>query len=176
MCVSSCVFAGMSRSVLWVVATVVGQSIVCSYDSLNLEEIKSSTTNLDPSNVAEISFKYKPRTHIWTKDQPLDHVIGGPSKNVDDLITATYRILSVMYIILWFRNAQNSSGGEGLYEEEGLDFEEYLLLIARLEAVRMFIAFAAHRNITIFQMDVKRFLNWSLKKKVYVSQSLEVVY
>ncbi|GJW05713.1 retrovirus-related pol polyprotein from transposon TNT 1-94 [Tanacetum coccineum] len=43
--------------------------------------------------------------------------------------------------------------------------------IARLEAVRMFIAFAAHMNITIFQMDVKTdFLNGPLKEEVYVSQ------
>ncbi|GJR97961.1 retrovirus-related pol polyprotein from transposon TNT 1-94 [Tanacetum coccineum] len=44
-------------------------------------------------------------------------------------------------------------------------------LIARLEAVRMFIAYAARKNITIFQMDVKTtFLNGSLKEEVYVSQ------
>ncbi|GKG05090.1 retrovirus-related pol polyprotein from transposon TNT 1-94 [Tanacetum coccineum] len=45
-------------------------------------------------------------------------------------------------------------------QEEGIDFEESFAPVARLEAVRMFIAFAAHRNITIFQMDVKTaFLN-----------------
>ncbi|GJT39978.1 retrovirus-related pol polyprotein from transposon TNT 1-94 [Tanacetum coccineum] len=43
--------------------------------------------------------------------------------------------------------------------------------VARLEAVRMFVAFAAHKNITIFQMDVKTaFLNGPLKEEVYVSQ------
>ncbi|GKB16817.1 retrovirus-related pol polyprotein from transposon TNT 1-94 [Tanacetum coccineum] len=41
--------------------------------------------------------------------------------------------------------------------------------VARLEAIRMFIAYAAHKNITIFQMDVKKdFLNGPLKKEVYV--------
>ncbi|GJS41175.1 retrovirus-related pol polyprotein from transposon TNT 1-94 [Tanacetum coccineum] len=46
-----------------------------------------------------------------------------------------------------------------------------VLSVARLEAVRMFIAFAAHMNITIFQMDVKTdFLNGPLKEEVYVSQ------
>ncbi|GKF14557.1 retrovirus-related pol polyprotein from transposon TNT 1-94, partial [Tanacetum coccineum] len=44
-------------------------------------------------------------------------------------------------------------------------------LVARLEVVRMFIAYAAHKNITIFQMDVKTiFLNGPLKEEVYVSQ------
>nr|GEZ22564.1 hypothetical protein [Tanacetum cinerariifolium] len=56
--------------------------------------------------------------------------------------------------------------------EEGIDFEESLALVAHLEVVRTFVAFAAHKNITIFQMDVKTaFLNGPLKKEVYVSQS-----
>ncbi|GJQ95912.1 retrovirus-related pol polyprotein from transposon TNT 1-94 [Tanacetum coccineum] len=56
-------------------------------------------------------------------------------------------------------------------KEEGIDFEESFSPVARLEAVRMFIAYAAHKNITIFQMDVKTaFLNGPLKEEVYVSQ------
>ncbi|GJS10365.1 retrovirus-related pol polyprotein from transposon TNT 1-94 [Tanacetum coccineum] len=56
-------------------------------------------------------------------------------------------------------------------QEEGIDFKESFALVARLKAVRMFIAYAAHKNITIFQMDVKTaFLNGPLKKEVYVSQ------
>ncbi|GJV66996.1 retrovirus-related pol polyprotein from transposon TNT 1-94 [Tanacetum coccineum] len=60
---------------------------------------------------------------------------------------------------------------KGYKQEEGIDFEESFALVARLEAVRMFIAYAAHKNITIFQMDVKTaFLNGPLKEEVYVSQ------
>ncbi|GKF38847.1 retrovirus-related pol polyprotein from transposon TNT 1-94, partial [Tanacetum coccineum] len=55
--------------------------------------------------------------------------------------------------------------------EEGIDFEESFDPVARLEVVRMFIAYVAHKNITIFQMDVKTaFLNGPLKEEVYVSQ------
>ncbi|GKA62595.1 retrovirus-related pol polyprotein from transposon TNT 1-94 [Tanacetum coccineum] len=55
--------------------------------------------------------------------------------------------------------------------EEGIDFEESFVNVARLEAVRMFIAYPAHKNITIFQMDVKTaFLNGPLKEEVYVIQ------
>ncbi|GJR09732.1 retrovirus-related pol polyprotein from transposon TNT 1-94 [Tanacetum coccineum] len=55
--------------------------------------------------------------------------------------------------------------------EEGIDFKESFVLVARLEAVRMSIAYAAHKNFTIFQMDVKiAFLNGPLKEEVYVSQ------
>ncbi|GKA27579.1 retrovirus-related pol polyprotein from transposon TNT 1-94 [Tanacetum coccineum] len=61
--------------------------------------------------------------------------------------------------------------GKNIIAEEGIDFEESFAPVARLEVVRMFIAFAAHKNITIFQMDVKTaFLNGPLKKEVYVSQ------
>ncbi|GJU56431.1 integrase, catalytic region, zinc finger, CCHC-type containing protein, partial [Tanacetum coccineum] len=50
-------------------------------------------------------------------------------------------------------------------------FHQSLASIARLEAVRMFIAYAAHKNITIFQMDVKMaFINGPLKEEVYASQ------
>ncbi|GKD47180.1 retrovirus-related pol polyprotein from transposon TNT 1-94, partial [Tanacetum coccineum] len=44
---------------------------------------------------------------------------------------------------------------KGYRQEEGINFEESSAHVARLEAVRMFIAYVAHKNITIFQMDVK---------------------
>ncbi|GJV60776.1 retrovirus-related pol polyprotein from transposon TNT 1-94 [Tanacetum coccineum] len=60
---------------------------------------------------------------------------------------------------------------KGYRQEEGIDFEESFAPVARLEAVRMFIAYAAHMNVTIFQMDVNTaFLNGPLKEEVYVSQ------
>ncbi|GJW00083.1 copia protein [Tanacetum coccineum] len=60
---------------------------------------------------------------------------------------------------------------KGYRHEEGIDFEESFAPIARLKAVRMFIAYDAYKNITIFQMDVKMaFLNGPLKEEVYVSQ------
>ncbi|GJT04845.1 retrovirus-related pol polyprotein from transposon TNT 1-94 [Tanacetum coccineum] len=60
---------------------------------------------------------------------------------------------------------------KGYMQEEGIDFEESFAPIARLEVVRMFISYAAHKNITVFQMDVKMaFLNGPLKEEVYVSQ------
>ncbi|GJW63517.1 retrovirus-related pol polyprotein from transposon TNT 1-94 [Tanacetum coccineum] len=57
---------------------------------------------------------------------------------------------------------------KGYKQEEGIDFEESFAPVAHLEAVRIFIAYAAHRNITIFQMDIKTaFLNGLLKEEVY---------
>ncbi|GJV83053.1 retrovirus-related pol polyprotein from transposon TNT 1-94 [Tanacetum coccineum] len=56
-------------------------------------------------------------------------------------------------------------------QEEGIDFEESFAPVARLEAIRIFLAFAAHMNMVIYQMDVKTaFLNGNLREEVYVSQ------
>ncbi|GJR66358.1 retrovirus-related pol polyprotein from transposon TNT 1-94 [Tanacetum coccineum] len=60
---------------------------------------------------------------------------------------------------------------QGFRQEEGIDFEESFAPVARIEAIRIFIANAAHKNMTIYQMDVKTaFLNGELKEEVYVSQ------
>ncbi|GJS61509.1 putative ribonuclease H-like domain-containing protein [Tanacetum coccineum] len=59
----------------------------------------------------------------------------------------------------------------GYRQEEGIDFEESFALVARLEAIRIFLAFAAHMNMVVYQMDVKTiFLNGNLQEEVYVSQ------
>ncbi|GKE19213.1 retrovirus-related pol polyprotein from transposon TNT 1-94 [Tanacetum coccineum] len=56
-------------------------------------------------------------------------------------------------------------------QEEGIDFEESFALVARLEAIRIFIANAVSKNMTVYQMDVKTaFLNGELKEEFYVSQ------
>nr|GEW86223.1 retrovirus-related Pol polyprotein from transposon TNT 1-94 [Tanacetum cinerariifolium] len=54
---------------------------------------------------------------------------------------------------------------------EGIDFEESFASVARLEAIRIFLAYVAHKNMVVYQMDVKTvFLNGNLREEVYVSQ------
>ncbi|GJX22910.1 retrovirus-related pol polyprotein from transposon TNT 1-94 [Tanacetum coccineum] len=63
---------------------------------------------------------------------------------------------------------------KGYAQKEGIDFEESFAPIARLEAVRLFIAYAAHKSFTVYQMDIKTaFLYGPLKEEVseYVSLS-----
>ncbi|GJU00954.1 retrovirus-related pol polyprotein from transposon TNT 1-94 [Tanacetum coccineum] len=56
-------------------------------------------------------------------------------------------------------------------QEEGINFEESFAPVARLEAIRIFLAFAAHMNMVVYQMDVKTaFLNGNMQEEVYVSQ------
>ncbi|GJS11188.1 retrovirus-related pol polyprotein from transposon TNT 1-94 [Tanacetum coccineum] len=60
----------------------------------------------------------------------------------------------------------------GYRQEEGIDFEESFAPVARLEAIRIFLAFAAHMNMVVYQMDVKTaFLNGNLWEEVYVIQT-----
>nr|GEX19322.1 hypothetical protein [Tanacetum cinerariifolium] len=56
-------------------------------------------------------------------------------------------------------------------QEDGIDFKESFVPVARIEAISIFIANAANKNTTIFQMDIKTaFVNDELKEEVYVSQ------
>nr|GEZ72722.1 hypothetical protein [Tanacetum cinerariifolium] len=59
----------------------------------------------------------------------------------------------------------------GYRQEEGIDFEESFALVAQMEAIRIFLAYAAHKGFIVYQMDVKTvFLHGSLKEDVYVCQ------
>ncbi|GJT56360.1 integrase, catalytic region, zinc finger, CCHC-type containing protein [Tanacetum coccineum] len=81
----------------------------------------------------------------WIYKVKLDE-LGGILKNKARLVTRGYR------------------------QEEGINFEESFAPVARLEAIRIFLAFAAHMNMVIYQMDVKTaFLNGNRGKEVYVS-------
>nr|GEZ45470.1 retrovirus-related Pol polyprotein from transposon TNT 1-94 [Tanacetum cinerariifolium] len=59
----------------------------------------------------------------------------------------------------------------GYRQEEGIDFEESFAQVATMEAIRIFLAYAAHKSFTVYQMDVKTaFLHGTLKEDVYVCQ------
>nr|GFC72008.1 retrovirus-related Pol polyprotein from transposon TNT 1-94 [Tanacetum cinerariifolium] len=56
---------------------------------------------------------------------------------------------------------------KGYAQDEGIDFEESFAPVARLEAVRIFVAYVAHKSFPIYQMDMKTaFLNGPLKEEV----------
>nr|GEW24984.1 retrovirus-related Pol polyprotein from transposon TNT 1-94 [Tanacetum cinerariifolium] len=59
----------------------------------------------------------------------------------------------------------------GYRQEEGIDFEESFAPVARMEAIRIFLAYPTHKSFTVFQMDVKTaFLHGTLKEDMYVRQ------
>nr|GFD41642.1 retrovirus-related Pol polyprotein from transposon TNT 1-94 [Tanacetum cinerariifolium] len=59
----------------------------------------------------------------------------------------------------------------GYSQQEGTDYDETFAPVARIEAIRLFLAYAAHKDFTVYQMDVKTaFLNGIIKEEVYVGQ------
>nr|GEY44916.1 hypothetical protein [Tanacetum cinerariifolium] len=64
----------------------------------------------------------------------------------------------------------------GYHQEEGIDFEESFAPVDRLDAIRIFLAYAANMNMIVYQMDVKTaLLNGILREEVYVRQPDEFV-
>ncbi|GJU08026.1 retrovirus-related pol polyprotein from transposon TNT 1-94 [Tanacetum coccineum] len=120
----------------------------------------------------------QPHEHIrkWTDSHPLDNIIG------ESLSTGIHRNQLASGAIVCFYNSVLSkveqknfkscrSTEDYFLQEEGLDFEESFAPVARLEAIRIFIANVASKNMTVYQMDVKTaFLNGELKEEVYVHQ------
>nr|GEX44058.1 retrovirus-related Pol polyprotein from transposon TNT 1-94 [Tanacetum cinerariifolium] len=60
---------------------------------------------------------------------------------------------------------------KGYAQKEGVDFKDSFAPVARLEVVRLFIAYAAHKSFTVYQMDIKTpFLYGPLEEEVYINQ------
>nr|GEZ89983.1 hypothetical protein [Tanacetum cinerariifolium] len=118
---------------------------------------------------------------------PLEQVIGNPSQSVrtrrqlesDGEMcmfaltvsrTESKNIKEAMADSVWIKSMQ-----EELHQfdrlDEGVYFEESFAPVTRLEAIRFFIAYVAHKSFTVYQMDVKTaFLYSPLKEEVYVNQ------
>nr|GEZ13207.1 hypothetical protein [Tanacetum cinerariifolium] len=98
----------------------------------------------------------------------------------DELLNASSKVVSKYSVWLW-KNKRDEENtvirnksrlvAKGYAQKEGVDFEESFAPVARLEAVRLFIAYAAHKSFTVYQMDVKTvFLYGPLREEVYVNQ------
>ncbi|GJR34608.1 retrovirus-related pol polyprotein from transposon TNT 1-94 [Tanacetum coccineum] len=111
----------------------------------------------------------------WRKDHPLEN-------NFKSAVTNDCWFQAMQDEIHEFDRLQLDEYGDvlknkarlvakGYQQEVGIDFEESFAPVARIKAIRIFIANAASKNMTIYQMDVKTtFLNGELKEEVYVSQ------
>nr|GFB93278.1 hypothetical protein [Tanacetum cinerariifolium] len=143
---------------------------------------ETSTRHVDSLNIHTF-YQCYPSEHRWTKDHPLEQVIGNPSQSVKTRRqlesdaemcmsaltvsrTEPKNIKEAMADSAWIESMQ-----EELHQfdrlDEGVDFEESFAPVAQLEAVRLFIAYAAHKSFTIYQMDVKTaFLYGPLKEEV----------
>ncbi|GJX90782.1 retrovirus-related pol polyprotein from transposon TNT 1-94 [Tanacetum coccineum] len=67
---------------------------------------------------------------------------------------------------------QSKTGCLGYNQHEGIDYDETFARVARLEAIRIFLAYAAYIGFVVFQMDVKSaFTNEKISEEVYVQQT-----
>nr|GEV30559.1 hypothetical protein [Tanacetum cinerariifolium] len=139
------------------------------YNPPSYEAIESSSTTIEPSNVQNF---HQVRMYALTVNTI------EPKSSKEAMADHRKNIIALKWLWKTKCDAENivvrnktRLVAKGYRQEEGIDFEESFAPVARLEAVRMFIAYAAHKNITIFQMDVKTvFLNGPFKEEVYVSQ------
>nr|GEY42640.1 retrovirus-related Pol polyprotein from transposon TNT 1-94 [Tanacetum cinerariifolium] len=118
------------------------QTLFCYYDTfLTLVEPKNYKDELVPCPDKVMVITLK-----WIYKVKLDE-LGGIIKNKARLVTYGYR------------------------QEDGIDFEESFTLVARLDAIRIFLSYAAHMNMIVYKMDaMTTFLNEILHEEVYVSQ------
>ncbi|GJR19350.1 retrovirus-related pol polyprotein from transposon TNT 1-94 [Tanacetum coccineum] len=159
----------------------------------SIEQDAPSTNSTSQGSSSNVRQLHTPLEHLgrWTKDHPIANVIGDPSRFVStrkqlktDAMWCYFNAFLTLVEPKNFKQAMvktDESGGvlknkarlvaQGFRQEEGIDFEESFAPVARIEAIRIFIANATHKNMTIYQMDVKTaFLNGELKEEVYVSQ------
>ncbi|GJW28386.1 retrovirus-related pol polyprotein from transposon TNT 1-94 [Tanacetum coccineum] len=136
-----------------------------------LNENADEVVQEDVAEFDENVFYYPPQT-LWTKNHPIEQVIGDPSKPVmtrRQLHTDAEKNKTDAENTVIHNKSRLVAKRYG--QEEGINFEESFAPVARLEAVRIFVAYAAHNNFPIYQMDVKTdFLNGPLKEEVFVRQ------
>ncbi|GKC78695.1 retrovirus-related pol polyprotein from transposon TNT 1-94 [Tanacetum coccineum] len=130
-----------------------GNTFVNPFASTSTSSAESSSQNVDPSNMHTFYQPY-PHDYQWTKDHPLEQVIGEPSRPV---LT---------------RNQLKTNGEMCIFALTVSTMEpKSFAPVARMEAIRIFLAYATHKSFTVYQMDVKTaFLHGSLKENVYVCQ------
>ncbi|GJZ71365.1 retrovirus-related pol polyprotein from transposon TNT 1-94 [Tanacetum coccineum] len=184
---------------------------VNNHPFINVFALKPTSEASSSGDLSSAESPYVSQTlhHLgkWSKDHPLDNIIGNPSrpvstrkqlatdalwclynsvlskvepKNFKSIITDDYYVMIIA--LKWIYKVKLDEYGDvlkikarlvakGYRQEEGIDFEESFAPVACIEAIRIFIANVASKNITIYQMDVKTaFLNGELKEEVYVSQ------
>nr|GEY91471.1 hypothetical protein [Tanacetum cinerariifolium] len=183
-------------------AQVKNDEFINIFCTLVQDRVETSSRHVDSSNMHTFYQRY-PSEHRWTKDHPLEQVIGNPSQSVRTrrqlesdgemyMFTLTVsrtepkNIKEAMADSDWIESMQEELHqfdrldvwelvdrplSKGYTQKEGVDFEESFAPVARLEAVRLFITYAAHKSFTVYQMDIKTaFLYGPLKEEVYVNQ------
>nr|GEY66363.1 retrovirus-related Pol polyprotein from transposon TNT 1-94 [Tanacetum cinerariifolium] len=120
----------------------------------------SSSQYVDPSNISNGDMCMYTLTVSTMKP-----------KNVKEAMTDSAWIESMQKELLQLKRLDSRLVMRGYRQEEGIDFKESFAPVARMEAIIIFLAYAAHKPFIVFQMDVKTaFLHGTLKEDVYMCQ------
>ncbi|GJW00049.1 putative ribonuclease H-like domain-containing protein [Tanacetum coccineum] len=137
----------------------------------------SDETEVDMSNITTIyPVPFTPNTRIH-KDHSLDHVIGDKVWTLVDLPYGK-RAIGTKWV---YKNKKDERGivvrnkarlvTHGYTQKEGIDYDEVFAPVARIEAIRLFLAYSLFMNFIVYQMDVKStFLYGKIEEDVYVCQ------
>nr|GEX22995.1 integrase, catalytic region, zinc finger, CCHC-type, peptidase aspartic, catalytic [Tanacetum cinerariifolium] len=110
---------------------------------------------------------YAPTKKAWTKDHPIANVISDPSRSVS-IRKQLETDAMLCYFDAFLASVEPKNFKQVMTKPSWID--------AIIEAIHIFIANAAHKNMNIYQMDVKTaFFNGKLKEEVYVSQPEGIV-
>ena len=131
------------------------------------------------SQIEPKNFKEAEHDDFWTLAMQ-EELNQFERNNVWDLVPrpSSQSVIGTKWV---FRNKRDENGvivrnkarlvAQGFNQEEGIDYEETFAPVARLESIRMLLAFACHKGFTLFQMDVKSaFQNEYILEEVYVEQ------
>nr|GEV35781.1 hypothetical protein [Tanacetum cinerariifolium] len=133
-------------------------------------------TNLESS----IHVSPTPTTKIY-KNHPLKQVIGSlntPVQTRSKLMTTNEQgVAKALFDPAWVEAMQEEllqfKLQKGHTQEEGIDYDEVFSLVARIEAIRLFLAYASFMGFMVYQMDAKSaFLYGRIEEEVYVCQPL----
>nr|GFB93302.1 hypothetical protein [Tanacetum cinerariifolium] len=140
-----------------------------------------SSSMASPQSIEQTNHPIPHHNSKWMKDHPLKNIISQLSRpTYKEVLTQSYWIEAMQEELneferlkVWELVPQPDQVMvitlKWIYK--GIDFEESFAPVARLEAIRIYLAYAAHKNMAVYQMDVKTtFLNGNLREEVYVSQ------
>nr|GEW60104.1 hypothetical protein [Tanacetum cinerariifolium] len=128
-----------------------------------------SSSTVSPHIIMQPDHQIPQHNSKWSKDHPLDNIIAEPKMDKDAL-TQSCLIEAMQEELNEFERLENKAHlvARIYHQEEGIDVEESFVSVARLEAIQIFLAYVAHKNMVVYQMDVKTMLlNGNLREEVY---------
>ncbi|KAJ9538659.1 hypothetical protein OSB04_031392 [Centaurea solstitialis] len=131
------------------------------------------SSSIRDENDSRNNMEYDPIPHSrkWTRSHSTTNIIGSPSAPVTTRSSKKDENLILFGGFLSQFEPTKTQDALSDPNWEGIDYDETFAPVARIEAIRIFLAYAAHKNMKVFQMDVKcAFLNGELQEVVYVEQ------